>query len=142
MRTYNPTKDDVSHQWYIVDAQDKILGRVASKVSHVLMGKHKPNFAYHVDNGDFIIIVNAEKIRVSGNKYEAKIYNRHTGYPGGLKSTTFKAMIQSTPERVLEIAVKGMLPKSKLGRKLFKKLKVYVGTEHPHSAQRPIELKV
>ena len=137
MGTYNPTKDDLTHDWFILDADDKVLGRLAAKVSHMLMGKHKPDFSYHMDNGDFVIIVNAEKIKVTGNKAEAKTYYRHTGYPGGIRSTKLKAMMKSHPERVIEIAVKGMLPKNKLGRKLFKKLKVYAGAEHPHTAQQP-----
>ncbi|MCH8298939.1 MAG: 50S ribosomal protein L13 [Candidatus Marinimicrobia bacterium] len=137
MGTYSPTINDLKHDWFVVDADNKILGRLASKVSHLLMGKHKPDFAYHMDNGDFIIIINADKIKVTGNKAESKIYYRHTGYPGGIKSTNLKSMMTSNPERVIEIAVKGMLPKNKLGRKLFTKLKVYAGPEHPHQAQQP-----
>ena len=142
MGTYSPTINDLKRDWYVVDADDKILGRLAAKVSHLLMGKHKPNFAYHMDNGDFVIIINAEKIKVTGNKAESKIYYRHTGYPGGIKSTNLKSMMTSHPERVIEIAVKGMLPKNKLGRKLFTKLKVYAGSEHPHQAQKPKVLEL
>lgn len=142
MGTYSPTKNDLKHDWHVVDAENKILGRLAAKVSHLLMGKHKPNFAYHMDNGDFVIIINADKIKVTGNKAEAKIYYRHTGYPGGIKSTNLKTMMSSHPERVIEIAVKGMLPKNKLGRKLFTKLKVYAGSEHPHEAQQPKVLEI
>ena len=137
METYNQTINDLKHDWFIVDADDKVLGRLAAKVSHILMGKHKPNFVYHMDNGDFVIIINADKIKITGNKAESKIYYRHTGYPGGIKSTNLKSMMASKPERVIEIAVKGMLPKNKLGRKLFTKLKVYAGPEHPHQAQQP-----
>ena len=142
MGTYSPTINDLKRDWYVVDADDKILGRLAAKVSHLLMGKHKPNFAYHMDNGDFVIIINAEKIKVTGNKAETKIYYRHTGYPGGIKSTKLKTMMRNYPERVIEIAVRGMLPKNKLGRKLFTKLKVYSGSEHPHQAQQPKVLEI
>ena len=142
MGTYSPTKKDLKHDWYVVDADNKILGRLAAKVSHMLMGKHKPDFAYHMDNGDFVIIINADKIKVTGNKAEGKIYYRHTGYPGGIKSTNLKTMMINQPERVIEIAVRGMLPKNKLGRKLFTKLKVYAGSEHPHQAQQPKVLEI
>lgn len=142
MGTYNPTINDLKHDWYVVDAENKVLGRLAAKVSHMLMGKHKPNFAYHMDNGDFVIIINADKIKVTGNKAEGKIYYRHTGYPGGIKSTNLKTMMINQPERVIEIAVRGMLPKNKLGRKLFTKLKVYAGSEHPHQAQQPKVLEI
>jgi len=140
--TYNPTINDLKHDWHIVDADNKVLGRLAAKVSHMLMGKHKPNFAYHMDNGDFVIVINADKIKVTGNKAEAKIYYRHTGYPGGIKSTNLKSMMINQPERVIEIAVRGMLPKNRLGRKLFTKLKVYAGSEHPHQAQQPKVLEI
>lgn len=142
MGTYSPTKNDLKHDWYIVDGDNKVLGRLAAKVSHVLMGKHKPDFAYHMDNGDFVIIINADKIKVTGNKAEGKIYYRHTGYPGGIKSTNLKTMMINQPERVIEVAVRGMLPKNKLGRKLFTKLKVYAGSEHPHQAQQPKVLEI
>ena len=142
MGTYSPTINDLKHDWHIVDADNKVLGRLAAKVSHMLMGKHKPNFAYHMDNGDFVIVINADKIKVTGNKAEAKIYYRHTGYPGGIKSTNLKTMMINQPERVIEIAVRGMLPKNKLGRKLFTKLKVYAGSEHPHQAQQPKVLEI
>lgn len=142
MGTYSPTINDLKHDWYVVDADNKVLGRLAAKVSHLLMGKHKPDFAYHMDNGDFVIIINADKIKVTGNKAETKIYYRHTGYTGGIKSTKLKTMMSNHPERVIEIAVKGMLPKNKLGRKLFTKLKVYAGPEHPHQAQQPKVLEI
>jgi len=135
--TYSPKQDELKREWLLIDAEDKVLGRLAAKVSHLLLGKHKPGFAYHMDNGDFVVIINAEKIRVTGNKYEAKKYFRHSGYPGGIKETNFKLMMDKKPERAIEIAVKGMLPHTKLGRALFRKLKVYAGSSHPHSAQAP-----
>jgi len=137
MGTYSPTQDELTRDWLLIDAEDKVLGRLASKVSHLLMGKHKPGFAYHMDNGDFVVIINAEKIKVTGNKYNAKKYYRHSGYPGGIKETGLKLLMETKPERVIEMAVKGMLPHNKLGRKLFRKLKVYSGPSHPHGAQEP-----
>lgn len=137
MGTYSPKQDELQRDWLLIDAEDKILGRLAAKVSHLLLGKHKPGFAYHMDGGDFVVIINAEKIKVTGNKYEDKTYYRHTGYPGGIKETKLKQMMESKPERVLEKAIKGMLPHTKLGRALFRKLKVYAGSDHPHSAQEP-----
>ena len=137
MGTYSPKQDELQRDWLLIDAEDKVLGRLAAKVSHLLLGKHKPGFAYHMDGGDFVVIINAEKIKVTGNKYEDKKYYRHTGYPGGIKETRLKQMMESKPERVLEKAIKGMLPHTKLGRALFRKLKVYAGSDHPHSAQEP-----
>ncbi len=137
MGTYSPKQDELQRDWLLIDAEDKVLGRLAAKVSHLLLGKHKPGFAYHMDGGDFVVIINAEKIKVTGNKYEDKKYYRHTGYPGGIKETRLKQMMESKPERVLEKAIKGMLPHTKLGRALFRKLKVYAGSNHPHSAQEP-----
>ncbi len=137
MGTYSPKQDELQRDWLLIDAEDKVLGRLAAKVSHLLLGKHKPGFAYHMDGGDFVVIINAEKIKVTGNKYEDKKYYRHTGYPGGIKETRLKQMMESKPERVLEKAIKGMLPHTKLGRALFRKLKVYAGSKHPHSAQEP-----
>lgn len=137
MGTYSPKQDELQRDWLLIDAEDKVLGRLAAKVSHLLLGKHKPGFAYHMDGGDFVVIINAEKIKVTGNKYEDKTYYRHTGYPGGIKETRLKQMMESKPERVLEKAIKGMLPHTKLGRALFRKLKVYAGSDHPHSAQEP-----
>ena len=137
MGTYSPKQDELQRDWLLIDAEDQVLGRLAAKVSHLLLGKHKPGFAYHMDGGDFVVIINAEKIKVTGNKYEDKIYYRHTGYPGGIKETNLKQMMESKPERVLEKAIKGMLPHTKLGRALFRKLKVYVGSDHPHGAQEP-----
>lgn len=137
MGTYSPKQDELQRDWLLIDAEDKVLGRLAAKVSYLLLGKHKPGFAYHMDGGDFVVIINAEKIKVTGNKYEDKKYYRHTGYPGGIKETRLKQMMESKPERVLEKAIKGMLPHTKLGRALFRKLKVYAGSNHPHSAQNP-----
>lgn len=137
MGTYSPKQDELQRDWLLIDAEDKVLGRLAAKVSYLLLGKHKPGFAYHMDGGDFVVIINAEKIKVTGNKYEDKKYYRHTGYPGGIKETRLKQMMESKPERVLEKAIKGMLPHTKLGRALFRKLKVYAGSNHPHSAQDP-----
>jgi large subunit ribosomal protein L13 len=140
MKTFSPTPADIKREWYVVDAENKILGRLASQIAHRLRGKHKPEFAPHLDNGDFIVVVNCDKIAVSGNKMSDKIYRRHTGYPGGLKETTLDKMLGSKPEFVLVHAVRGMLPKNRLGRAMLKKLKVYAGTEHPHAAQQPKNL--
>lgn len=142
MRTFTPTPQDIDRAWFVVDAQDQILGRLATTIATRLRGKHKPEFAPHMDNGDFIVVVNAAKIRVTGNKLDQKNYNRHTGYMGGLKQTKLRTMLQTKPEHVLEHAVKGMLPKNRLGRALLKKLKVYSGADHPHAAQKPQILNV
>jgi large subunit ribosomal protein L13 len=137
MRTYSAKPDTVRRSWCLVDATGKTLGRLASRIAVRLRGKHKPEFTPHVDTGDYIIVVNAEKIAVTGNKSADKMYHHHTGYPGGIKSATFKKMIEKSPTRALEIAVKGMLPKGPLGRAMFRKLKTYAGPDHPHSAQQP-----
>ena len=142
MKTYYAKPNEVEREWVLIDATDQILGRVAAKAAHILKGKHKPQYTPHVDTGDFVIIVNADKIRVTGNKGTDKVYYRHTGHPGGLKSETFTEAMQKHPERVIEHAVKGMLPKNTLGRKQGMKLKVYVGPNHPHAAQKPRELKI
>jgi large subunit ribosomal protein L13 len=142
MKTLSAKPSDVIHDWYVVDAAEKTLGRLASDIAHRLRGKHKPEYTPHVDTGDYIVVVNAEKIRVTGNKASGKIYHHHTGYPGGLKSMSFEKLIEKAPERVIQGAVKGMLPKNPLGRAMFKKLKVYAGTEHPHTAQQPVELNI
>jgi large subunit ribosomal protein L13 len=142
MKTLSAKPSDVIHDWYVVDAAEKTLGRLASEIAHRLRGKHKPEYTPHVDTGDYIVVVNAEKIRVTGNKASGKIYHHHTGYPGGLKSMSFEKLIEKAPERVIQGAVKGMLPKNPLGRAMFKKLKVYAGTEHPHAAQQPVELNI
>ena len=141
MKTFTPTPKDIHHDWYVVDAEDQVLGRLASQIAHRLRGKHKPEFAPHMDNGDFIVVVNCEKVKVTGTKMHDKNYYRHSGWVGGLKATSLKDMLAETPERVLVSAVRGMLPKNKLGRALLKKLKVYAGPEHPHDAQKPQPLK-
>ena len=137
MKTFSPTPQTINREWFMVDARDKVLGRLATQIAHRLRGKHKPEFAPHVDNGDFIIVVNCEKIRVTGNKLDAKKYYRHSGYVGGLKEITLKKLLASKPHLVLMHAVKGMLPKNRLGRAMLKKLRIYVGDEHPHVAQAP-----
>lgn len=137
MKTYMAKPGEITRKWYLIDATDKTLGRLASEVAKLLRGKHKPIYTPHVDTGDNVIIINAEKVKVTGNKFLNKLYYRHSGYPGGLKITNFKDMVQKHPERVIELAVKGMLPHNRLGRKMFKKLKVYRGAEHPHQAQKP-----
>ena len=137
MKTFSPTPNDIKRDWYIVDATDQVLGRLAAQVSHRLRGKHKPEFAHHMDNGDFIVIINCEKIRVTGNKIAAKKYYSHSGYVGGLREITLEKVLQSKPHLAIMHAVKGMLPKNRLGRSLLKKLKVYAGNEHPHQAQSP-----
>ncbi len=128
---------EVRQEWYVVDATDKILGRLSTEIARVLRGKHKPEYTPHVDIGDFIIVINAEKVKVTGRKLDQKLYYRHTGYPGGLKSITLRRQLEKFPERVIEAAVKGMLPRGPLGRQMFKKLKVYAGPNHPHEAQQP-----
>ena len=137
MKTYNATNETARHNWYIVDASGKTLGRLASEVAKRLRGKHKPEYTPHVDTGDFIVIINAEQVKVTGNKSRDKVYHNHSGYPGGMKETTFEKLLAKHPERVIEIAVKGMLPKNPLGRAMYRKLKVYAGSNHPHSAQQP-----
>lgn len=142
MKTYSAKPNTVEHDWYIVDAEGKTLGRLASEIAHRLRGKHKPEYTPHVDTGDYIVVVNAEKIAVTGNKAKDKMYYKHTGYVGNLKSISFEKLIDKAPERVLQTAVKGMLPKNPLGRAMFSKLKVYAGTTHPHAAQQPKELTI
>jgi large subunit ribosomal protein L13 len=135
--TYSPKPGDVTRAWHVIDAEDVVLGRLATEVATLLRGKHKPTFAPHVDTGDFVIIVNAEKVALTGNKREQKFAYRHSGYPGGLRKRSFGELLDTRPERLLEKVVKGMLPKNKLGRAQAKKLKVYAGPQHPHSAQQP-----
>ena len=142
MKTFMLRKEDVQRDWYVVDATGKTLGRLASEIAKILIGKHKPNYTPHVDNGDFVIVVNAEKIHVTGKKLEKKIYYKHTGYMGHLKETTLKEMLQKKPEEVIRLAVRGMLPKNRLGRQQITKLKVYRGADHPHSAQQPQPLSL
>ncbi|MDT7801251.1 MAG: large subunit ribosomal protein [Actinomycetota bacterium] len=137
MPTYSPKPGDVTRAWHVIDAEDVVLGRLATEVATLLRGKHKPTYAPHVDTGDFVIIVNAEKVALTGNKREQKFAYRHSGYPGGLRKRSFGELLDSKPEYLLEKVVKGMLPKNKLGRAQAKKLKVYAGPEHPHAAQQP-----
>lgn len=132
---------DIRHDWFVVDASDQVLGRLASDVARILTGKHRPNWVAHLDTGDFVVVTNAERARLTGNKGEEKVYRRHSGYPGGLKSVSARELKAKYPERLIEEAVRGMLPKTKLGRKQFKKLKVYRGASHPHQAQQPKPLK-
>lgn len=140
MKTYSARAETVKHDWYVIDATDKTLGRLATDIANRLRGKHKPEFTPHVDTGDYIVVVNAEKVKVTGKKNRDKIYYRHSGYPGGMKAISFNEMIEKTPERVIQLAVKGMMPKNRLSRSMLGKLKVYAGAEHPHSAQQPKQL--
>jgi len=136
-KTITPSIDSINRQWYLVDAENQTLGRLASEVASILRGKNKPEFTPHLDTGDFVVIVNAEKIQVSGRKGSQKLYRRHSGRPGGMKVETFNSLQERIPERIVEKAIKGMLPHNALGRQLFRKLKVYKGAEHPHAAQDP-----
>ena len=136
-KTYTPKPGDITREWLVVDADNVPLGRLASQVAQLLRGKHKPTYAPHVDGGDFVIVINAEKVAATGNKETSKMYYRHSGYPGGLREMSLGAMRERYPERVIEGAVKGMLPKNRLGRKLYGKLRVYAGSDHPHAAQNP-----
>ena len=142
VKTYYAKPNEVEREWLLIDATDQVLGRVATKAAHILKGKHKPTYTPHVDTGDFVVIINADKIKVTGNKASDKEYYRHSGYPGGLKCETFEEGMAKHPERIVEHAVKGMLPKTTLGRAMGMKLKVYAGPEHPHVAQKPREIKV
>lgn len=136
-KTYIPTPSQISQEWYLVDANDQYLGRLATQIAHILLGKHKPNFTPGVDTGDYVVVINAERIRVTGNKLEDKVYYHHSGYPSGIKAITLRQQLAKHPERVLRSAVWGMLPHNKFGRQLIKKLKIYAGPEHPHEAQSP-----
>ncbi len=136
------TKEDVQQTWYVVDANGKTLGRLATKVANILRGKNNPRFTPHTDTGDFVVVVNAGKVKVTGKKAETKVYFHHTGYPGGATFTKYKELIEKKPEAVIEHAVKGMLPKTRLGARLFTKLKVYAGEEHPHTAQKPTVIEI
>jgi large subunit ribosomal protein L13 len=142
MKTYSARPRDITRDWFIVDASDKVLGRLASAIAHRLRGKHKAIFTPHMDTGDFIVVTNVEKLRVTGNKAEDKVYHRHSGYPGGITTTTLTKLQQRFPDRVLKKAVKGMLPKGPLGYRMIKKLKIYAGPTHPHSAQQPKPLDI
>ena len=142
MRTFTPKPDNVERSWYVIDATDVVLGRLASHAAQLLRGKHKPVFAPHVDAGDYVIIINAEKIALTGKKLEQKLAYRHSGYPGGLRATKYAELLEKNPERAIEKAIKGMLPKNKLATQQLKKLKVYRGAEHPHSAQQPVQFTI
>jgi large subunit ribosomal protein L13 len=142
MKTFSAKAGEVNRDWFVVDASDKTLGRLASEIAHRLRGKHKAEYTPHVDTGDYIVVVNAEKVRVTGAKTTDKMYHHHTGYPGGLKSMSFEKLMEKAPERAIQNAVKGMLPRNPLGRAMFRKLKVYAGAEHPHTAQQPQELNI
>jgi large subunit ribosomal protein L13 len=142
VRTFTAKTEEIRREWYVIDAEGQTLGRLASKIAPIIKGKHKPIYTPHLDCGDFVIVINAEKVRVTGRKLDQKFYHRHSGYPGGLRSTSLRDQLATHPERVLEAAVRGMLPKNKLGRQMIKKLKVYAGDSHPHQAQQPKLLKL
>lgn len=137
MKTFLPKVDDLDRTWFLVDASDQVLGRLASGIASVLMGKVKPTYTDFIDVGDFVVVVNAEKVKMTGRKWDSKVYYSHSGYPGGLKEVSARRMLEKHPERIVQFAVKGMLPKNKLGRRMLKRLKVYAGGEHPHDAQQP-----
>ena len=141
-KTYLPSQDSLDRQWYVVDASGQRLGRLASEIANILRGKNKPTYTPHLDTGDFVIVVNAEKVAVTGKKRSQKLYRRHSGRPGGMKTETFEHLQSRVPERIVEQAIRGMLPKNTLGRQLFRKLKVYAGPDHPHSAQQPQVLEI
>jgi large subunit ribosomal protein L13 len=138
VRTYSPKPGEIERQWHVIDASDVVLGRLATHAATLLRGKHKPTFAPHVDTGDFVIVINAGKVALTGNKRKNKVAYRHSGYPGGLKQTSYEVLLTKRPDRAIELAVKGMLPHNKLGNRLIRKLKVYAGSEHPHAAQQPV----
>jgi len=142
MKTFSAKPAEVERDWYVIDATGKTLGRMAAEIARRLRGKHKPEYTPHVDTGDYVVVINAEKVHVTGNKVKDKLYRRYTGYVGGLKTVPFEKMVESHPERIIQTAVKGMLPKNPLGRAMFRKLKVYAGPEHQHTAQQPKPLEV
>lgn len=142
MKTFSAKPHEVEHGWYLVDASGKVLGHVATEIARRLRGKHKPEFTPHVDTGDYIVVVNVDKLRVTGNKTKDKLYHRHTTYPGGIRTTNFEKLQAKHPERVLQLAVKGMLPKGPLGYAMIKKMKLYAGADHPHTAQQPKPLQI
>lgn len=142
VKTFSAKEQAVMRKWYIVDATDKTLGRISTQIAKYLRGKHKPEYTPHVDTGDFVVVINADKVAVTGNKLTDKVYYHHTGHPGGIKSSTLEQMLEKHPTRVIEKAVKGMLPKNSLGRKMYGKLKVYAGAEHPHAAQQPESIEL
>ena len=137
MKSYMAKANEVERKWYVIDAEGKVLGRLATEVASILKGKKKPIYTPHVDTGDYVIIINAEKVKLTGNKWDQKIHAYHTGYPGGRREVSYQQLRDKRPEKIIELAIKGMLPKSRLGRKMYKKLKVYSGSEHPHAAQMP-----
>ncbi|MCK4649209.1 50S ribosomal protein L13 [bacterium] len=141
-KTYSAKKEDVKRKWYLIDAKGKVLGKIAVKAAIILRGKHKPTYTPHIDTGDHVIVINASQVILTGKKLEQKYYRRHSGYPGGLKSIRYDRLLKEKPERVIELAIKGMLPKTKLGRAMFKKLRVYKGSEHSHGAQNPVQIEV
>ncbi|MET9569000.1 50S ribosomal protein L13 [Streptomyces virginiae] len=142
MRTFSPKPGDISRQWLVIDAQDVVLGRLATQAAALLRGKHKPTYAPHMDMGDFVIIINADKVHLSGNKASQKMAYRHSGFPGGLRSVRYDDLLANNPEKAVEKAVKGMLPKNTLGRQMLSKLKVYSGDQHPHAAQQPVPFEI
>ena len=142
MKTYTVTPGDIERRWYVVDAEGQTLGRLASRIAIILKGKHKPTYTPHADVGDYVIVINADKIHVTGRKLLQKMYHHHSGYPGGLRSFNLRDLLRRHPTRPIEFAVKGMLPKNRLGRRMFKKLRVYVGSDHPHQAQKPQVLEL
>ena len=142
MKTLNPKLEEIEKKWHLIDAEGKVLGRLASRIAAILRGKHKPIFTPHMDTGDFVVVINAAKVRLTGKKWKEKVYYHHTRWPGGLRKTTPEKLAARHPERILEIAVKGMLPHNSLGRKMFRKLKVYPGPDHPHAAQGPEALEL
>ncbi len=142
MKTFSAKAHEVKRDWYVVDASEKVLGRLATEIARRLRGKHKAEYTPHVDTGDYIIVTNAEKVTVTGRKFNDKIYYSHSGFPGGIKSISFEKLQQKNPARIIELAVKGMLPKNPLGREMYRKLKVYIGSEHPHEAQQPKKLEI
>ena len=141
MSTYTPKPGEIAANWHVVDATDQILGRLAAKVAVILQGKHKPTYTPHVDTGDFVVVLNADKIKVTGRKLQAKQYVRHSGYPGGMRTESLERLLARRPEEVIRRAVRGMLPQNRLGEQMMRKLHVYAGAEHPHAAQRPTEMK-
>ena len=142
MTTISAKRNDIERDWFVVDAENKVLGRLAAKIATILRGKHKPIFTPHVDTGDFVVVINAEKVHLTGTKLDKKMYYRHSGYPGGIKSTSAGEMLEKKPEAVIQRAVKGMLPKNKLGSRMLRRLKVYAGQDHPHQAQQPEHLTI
>lgn len=142
MKTFNANKETAQNDWFVVDAEGQTLGRLSAEIAHRLRGKHKPEYTPHVDTGDYIVVINADKVRVTGKKGNDKIYYRHSAFPGGLKAASFNKLIQESPEEVLRLAVKGMMPRNPLGRAMLKKLKIYAGAQHPHTAQQPAQLSL